>query len=105
MTRSEYRQYQSSVDSFLSAEGIESSFTCDSHDDESRDDHVDEFSWHPCDCCRSPLGGERHRVTAYHPATKEILTYQVCPDCVYYVEYGQLDDMTMMDMDPVQVDA
>lgn len=98
MTLAEYRAYQKTAAAFLSAEGIDS-FTCDSHEDVSQDDHVDAFSWRPCDCCDSQLGGERHRVTAYHPATKGVLTYQVCPDCVYYIEYGRLDDMTMMDMD------
>jgi len=57
------------------------------------------FSWKPCDCCNSHLGGDRYHATGYNPSTDEIQEYEVCPDCLYYAEYGQLDDTTMMDME------
>jgi hypothetical protein len=53
------------------------------------------FSWRPCECCRRSLGGNREHATGYNPTTKEIQEYDVCEDCIYYAEYGQLDDMTM----------
>jgi hypothetical protein len=29
----------------------------------------------------------------------DILEYEICSDCLYYAEYGCLDDMTMMDIE------
>ena len=37
-------------------------------------------------------------MTGFHKELNEIFEFEVCPDCRYYSEYGQLDDMTMMDM-------
>ena len=31
--------------------------------------------------------------------------YEVCQDCLYYAEYGELDDMTMMDMEEEEEDG
>lgn len=46
------------------------------------------FSWAPCDCCGTTLGGDREYATAYNPTTGKIQEYTVCSDCIYYAEYG-----------------
>lgn len=56
------------------------------------------FSWRSCDCCGGMLGGNREHATGWNPTTKEIQEYEVCQNCIYYAEYGQLDDMTMMEI-------
>jgi len=63
-------------------------------------DNEDEsyFSWKPCECCGSHLGGDRVDCNGYNPETQEIYEYSVCIDCEYYAEYGQLDDMTMLEI-------
>ena len=53
------------------------------------------FSWSTCDCCGG-LPGDRYDANGFNRATKEIHEFSVCADCIYYAEYGQLDDMTMM---------
>lgn len=57
------------------------------------------FSWYYCDVCQRPEGGDRYSMIGYSPATEQIQGYSVCVDCNYYVEYGQLDDMTMLDIE------
>lgn len=47
------------------------------------------FSWQPCDCCSSKLGGDRT-----HSNYGE-----VCDDCVYFNEYGDLGCETPKDHD------
>jgi hypothetical protein len=52
------------------------------------------FSWGLCDACGSSQGGGRHPA---HGVSAEfgILHLNVCTDCVYYLNYGRLDDETM----------
>ena len=57
------------------------------------------FSGEWCDCCGTHLAGDRYKASGYNPNTKEIYDYEVCPDCLYYAEYGRLDDMTMLDIE------
>ena len=47
------------------------------------------FSWSICDCCKSNLGGKRYE---YACATAEGDTFleNVCEDCLFYIEYGDL---------------
>ena len=56
------------------------------------------FSHRPCECCSRPLAGDRYEASGYNPHTNEVQTYEVCSDCLYFAEYGQLDDSTMLDM-------
>lgn len=91
MTKQEYAEYQQSVADFMTREGI-TNLTAIS----AEEPH---FSWTSCDCCGSPLGGDREYASGYNPITKAICgPYSVCEDCIYYAEYGRLDDMTMMDI-------
>lgn len=56
------------------------------------------FSWSECDACGSTLGGDRHPA---HGRDKDnaILHLSVCSDCVYFLNYGQLDDMSMAEIE------
>ena len=54
------------------------------------------FSWSACDCCGSTLGGDRH--PAHGWLDKQLVHLSVCNDCLYYINYGQLDDMTMAEV-------
>lgn len=112
MTKQEYKEYEASVAEFFESEGIENltggHIRCPNCDVEWGDDDrcpkcgedkecVDEpfFSWRPCDCCGSSLGGNREHATGYNREKDEIREYTVCEDCIYYAEYGRLDDTTM----------
>lgn len=52
------------------------------------------FSWSACECCGSDLGGNRHPA---HGCDKngDIVHFSVCEDCLYYINYEQLDDVSM----------
>lgn len=54
--------------------------------------------YHACECCGRPEGGNREHATGWNPTTEEIQEYTACSDCIYYAEYGKLDDMTMLDV-------
>lgn len=90
-TNEDYKKYQKRVSDFLESEKI---FSVSRIDSESEN----YFSWNYCDCCNRSLGGDRIDVNAYCEETKEINEYSICIDCEYYIAYGQLDDMTMMDL-------
>lgn len=89
MNKQQYERYQKRVERFFEAEGI----TNLSAEGEPY------FSHSTCNCCKSNLAGDRYDATGYHPESGEVYNYDICSDCVYYAEYGQLDDMTMMDIE------
>ncbi len=96
MTATEYTKYEQAIADFFTREGLNclSSQPLDDSDEPEYGEPY--FSWRPCDCCGSHLGGNREDMCGYNPTTKEVQRdYSVCVDCVYYVEYGVLDDMTM----------
>jgi len=104
MNKSEYKTYQENVESFFKTEGITNLSTggegdCSCCGMDLGDQIEPSFARTPCECCGSSLGGDRHHATGYNPETKEVTCYSVCIDCLYYAEYGQLDDMTMSDME------
>lgn len=45
------------------------------------------FSWSPCDCCGSSLGGDRH---AAHGRDKngELVHLDICVDCLMFIANG-----------------
>ena len=95
MTKHEYKDYQDSVNRFFTIQGI-------GHLSQIYDSDGDcepFFSSIPCECCNRHLGGDRYDCNSYNSATKEILDFTVCTDCVYYAEYGQLDDSIMSDLE------
>jgi hypothetical protein len=56
------------------------------------------FSWSSCEVCGSHLGGDRH---PWHARAKDgkLVHGTCCSDCLYYLNYGMLDDATMLDME------
>jgi hypothetical protein len=51
-----------------------------------------------CDVCDAHTNVER--ASGYNRTTKEVQVYgRVCSDCLYFAEYGKLDDMTMEDVE------
>ena len=97
MTKSEYNDYAERVDNFIKDNKVKA-ITCS--------DPETFFSSEDCECCHRPLGGDRYRMSALLEDDTVIL-FDVCPDCMYYNEYGTLDDLTMMlltDDEPEQED-
>lgn len=109
MTKQEYAEYELAVASFMAQEGIDYLVTghlvCPNcgvdfddggfclecgGDRECFDEPF--FSWRPCNCCGTTLGGDRQYATSYKDGVRD---YIICSDCAYYAEYGQLDDTTM----------
>lgn len=98
MKRSEYRKYEEAVAAFLKFEGLRDLVVVNGNR---------QFSYRACRCCNRPEGGDR--VIAGGITTEgEIYRYlgdelpvefSICVDCEYYMAYGKLDDMTMMDME------
>ena len=120
MNAQEYVEYQQAVAEFFDREGITNLFSgrpwCPDCGGDTADEWQDTgacpkcgadrecaeepyFSWHPCDCCGSRLGGNREHATGYNPETGEIQEYEICTDCVYYAEYGCLDDTMMLEIE------
>ncbi|GAG40794.1 unnamed protein product [marine sediment metagenome] len=112
MTKVEYEVYVKRVNAFFRTEGIAnlSSSKPDEHcpcgeDYTGQKDYEVEsyFSHARCECCLRPLGGGREHATGWCPGDEgkpgEVLCYEVCRDCLYYAEYGRLDDMTMLEIE------
>lgn len=96
MTKQEYKEYEEAVALFFQKEGLDCLTTSDSEEDGAVEPY---FSWRACDVCCRPEGGDRYDCSGYNPTTDEVQTgYSVCADCLYYVEYGCLDDDTMMSL-------
>lgn len=91
MDKQEYRDYEARVKTFFQKEGIANLSAIPNNEPY--------FSHQPCECCKRNLGGDRIDANGYNPKTKEIYNYSICLDCEYYAEYGQLDDMTMLDIE------
>lgn len=91
MTKAEYAEYQEAVADFFEREGIANL---------SGMSNESFFSWRRCQCCGQGLGGDREEANGYNPTTQEVQTYEfICSDCIYFVEYGQLDDKTMLEIE------
>ena len=103
MNKQEYKEYQETVEKELSGlthlsqahipDGQMASICEHCQDDIQLEPY---FSWSSCECCGSSLGGDRYHANGINKYTHEVNCYEICPDCLYYAEYGQLDDMTMM---------
>jgi hypothetical protein len=91
VTKAEYAQYQQTVSEFMQSNGLRNL---------SRVSDTEEFfSWSPCDCCESPLGGSRIEADGWSEVENGPLEFTICTDCEYYAEYGRLDDRTMMEIE------
>lgn len=60
------------------------------------------FSHFPCGVCDRPTAGHRTECTWVNTNGRHGEPLNVCDDCIYYQEYGRLDDQTMMDMENEQ---
>jgi hypothetical protein len=89
-TKEKYKAYQDRVDEFFRLEDLKLLVEKDLEADAA-------FSWEPCECCKRPQGGLRHTMIGV-TNTNTRFEYQVCPDCLYYNEYGELDDTSMMEV-------
>ena len=102
MTKQWYAEYQKRVAAFIAREQITFlSTSCQELDQLGNEDAPERepwFSWSPCECCGSHLGGNREYLYA-RDASDEIVQFTICEDCVYYVNYGQLDDTTMLEIE------
>jgi hypothetical protein len=99
-TAEQYAAYQRTVASFIKREEISFLYTgCTPYGEPERqqEDNQDGepwFSWRPCEMCGCTLGGNREYLFA-RDVNREICQFTICEDCVYYVNYGRLDDATM----------
>lgn len=104
MTKQEYVDYQHRIAQFLERENLQTFSQepnkLESGEYDTESDYPEAyFSWQPCECCGSPLGGNREDYIGFNQETGEVQgPYSICVDCVYYTEYGQLDDVTMGEM-------
>jgi hypothetical protein len=86
-TKQDYAEYQKSVAKFIARENL--SFLSTGTDTKPEDEGGNPdpwFSWRPCECCGSPLGGNREYLFAWSGKTR--VQFEICEDCVYYLEYG-----------------
>ncbi len=108
MNKTEYKDYKNAFRAFMEKEGInclsrqtpgdgKDLANCLSCNEEI--DQEEFFSWRPCDCCGTNLGGNRIHASGFNFKTQKVQCYSICIDCEYYAEYGQLDDMAMMEME------
>ncbi len=91
MEKWEYKAYQDRFEEFMFLNDL-TNLTRINHEVESY------FSSQPCECCGTNLGGNRIDASGYS-RTGVIYEFSICTDCEYYAEYGQLDDMTMNNME------
>lgn len=49
------------------------------------------FSSMPCEICGSTLGGNRYPIHAVNPDSDTVVHLNGCVDCMYYIEYGQIE--------------
>lgn len=91
MNGAEYADYQERVKEFFEEEGIRNL----SLEEDENGNSESWFSMNPCDCCGRPLGGDRFNASGWNPETKEVQKYEVCWDCIYMAEYGELEGEPM----------
>lgn len=93
MNAQQYADYQKRVAEFLHEHNIKPG--CYGPKDCDAEPY---FSWSPCPCCGSSLGGNRELYTfaVIHGGT---VSAAICTDCVYYLTYGRLDDSTMLEVE------
>lgn len=93
MNKQQYAEYESRVEKYLN--GIEHISTGPCPGEEYSEEPW--FSWSPCEVCGSSLGGNRE---SWHGVVDgSIIHGTCCEDCAYYLNYGRLDDTTMMEIE------
>lgn len=97
MNAQQYADYEASVARFLKDNHVKPG--CYGNVDSENPEAF--FSWRKCECCGSKLGGNRETYNFAHIDSSGLdntFTADICEDCVYYLAYGQLDDMTMLEI-------
>lgn len=105
MTKQEYKQYEETFAEWLKQWEFPSSGYCPGCEDCPEPQYDGDcaflepsFSWRACEVCGSRLGGDRLPIHAVDE-NGDIVHFDACMDCIYYLEYGQLDDMTMLELE------
>ena len=123
MNKQEYREYQESVERNTAglehvSTGLNSkcldcfpdAYPCphcgelidpDTQEPPDAENTEGSFSCSSCDCCDSTLGGNREPA---HGIDKDgnLVHMEVCTDCVYYLNYGRLDDQSMIEVEELK---
>lgn len=112
MTKNQYAKYQGRVERGLKGLEHVSTGPCPGCNDcglsesptEAEYDAAQDggFSWSGCDVCGSGLGGTRHPAHGFRKMPEgpdRMIHLNVCSDCLHFIEYGQLDDTAMMDIE------
>lgn len=93
MNRQEYQAYEDKLAEFVRREGL--SFLSTSTAEECGGPDADAwFSGQCCDACRADAGMREYLYA--RNADGRIVRFEICSDCVQYVNYGRLDDLTML---------
>lgn len=50
------------------------------------------FSRDQCDLCRTHMAGDRYHAHALDDNDLELIHLEICPDCAYYMESGELPE-------------
>jgi len=95
MTAKQYADYEKAVADFLKRNDVKGNGPEHTEPDPGFEGF---FSWRPCGCCGSGLGGTREDYI-FANGHNETFTEAICVDCVYYLAYGQLDDSTMLEIE------
>lgn len=103
MTKTEYTEYEQRVKFYLGNLEAVSTGLCPGCAEcgitEDAEEYAEEpwFSKAPCEICHGDAG-DRVSWHGFDPETKQIMHGSCCTDCMYYLEYGRLDDSTMAEM-------
>jgi len=96
MNKRDYAEFERRFAAFMAHEGLANLSTI--ADASGKTEPY--FSWRACDCCGRRFGGDRYDCNGYIPRGNRVSdVYAVCTDCMYYAEYGRLDDATMMEVE------
>lgn len=98
--KKQYAEYVRTVSQFIERERIHflhsSPAQLPRSDQDTEDTSEPWYSGTPCECCQCKLGGMREYLYARYIPDNSLVQYTICTDCVYYIEYGRLDDTTML---------
>lgn len=106
MSTKEYANYEARVARFLKENNVKPGCYSNASDPDTGEAIEPFFSWSSCECCNRSLGGTRETYSfAYERMDAnargervDTFTADICEDCVYYLAYGCLDDLTMLEI-------
>jgi hypothetical protein len=99
MKFAEYKTFVANVENFLKVNNVKAG--CHSPKDSEAESF---FSWSQCECCKSTLGGNRETYT-FAQTDNKTFEADICTDCVYFLAYGKLDDVTMAQVMANQIEV